>query len=113
MKMSILFSPFKLGSLELQNRFIRSATYEGMTTQEGKVTEKLLKMYETLAKGEIGLIISGYMNVHPLGRAYNYQTNIYSDEFLPGLEELANTVHENGGKIIFQIAHAGMQTKKK
>ena len=113
MKMSILFSPFKLGSFELQNRFVRSATYEGMATKEGKVTEKLLKMYETLAKGEIGLIISGYMNVHPLGRAYQYQTNIYSDEFLPGLEKLTNSVHENGGKIIFQIAHAGMQTKKK
>ncbi len=111
--MSILFSPFKIGSFKFQNRFVRSATYEGMATKEGKVTEKLLKMYETLAKGEIGLIISGYMNVHPLGRAYQYQTNIYSDEFLPGLEKLAERVHENGGKIIFQIAHAGMQTKKK
>ena len=111
--MSILFSPFKLGSFELQNRFVRSATYEGMATKEGKVTERYLKMYETLAKGEIGLIISGYMNVHPLGRAYEYQTNIYSDEFLPGLEKLAKIVHKNEGKIIFQIAHAGMQTKKK
>jgi 2,4-dienoyl-CoA reductase-like NADH-dependent reductase (Old Yellow Enzyme family) len=70
-------------------------------------------MYETLAKGEIGLIISGYMNVHPLGRAYEYQTNIYSDEFLPGLEKLTKIIHENEGKIVFQIAHAGMQTKKK
>ena len=111
--MSVLFSPFKLGSFELQNRFVRSATYEGMASKEGKVTEKFLKMYETLAKGEIGLIISGYMNVHPSGRAYEYQTNIYSDEFLPGLEKLTKTVHKNDGKIIFQIAHAGMQTKKK
>ena len=111
--MSILFTPFNLGSLKIENRFVRSATYEGMATKNGEVTESLLKMYETLASGDIGLIISGYMNVHANGRAYRYQTNIYSDDYLPGLKKLTKMVHENNGKIIFQIAHAGMQTTKK
>lgn len=111
--MSILFTPFKLGALEIENRFVRSATYEAMATKNGEVTERFLKMYETLASGDIGLIISGYMNVHPNGRAYRYQTNIYSDDYLPGLRKLTKTIHENDGKIIFQIAHAGMQTTKK
>ena len=111
--MSILFTPFKLGSLQIENRFVRSATYEAMATKNGEITESLLKMYESLASGDIGLIISGYMNVHPNGRAYKYQTNIDSDDYLPGLTKLSKKVHEHDGKIIFQIAHAGMQTTKK
>ena len=111
--MSILFTPFKLGSLQIENRFVRSATYEAMATKNGEITESLLKIYEKLASGDIGLIISGYMNVHPNGRAYKYQTNIYSDDYLPGLLKLTKKVHDYGGQIIFQIAHAGMQTTKK
>ena len=111
--MSILFTPFNLGSLQISNRFVRSATYEAMATKNGEVTERLLKIYERLASGDIGLIISGYMNVHPNGRAYRYQTNVYSDDHLPGLTKLSKKVHEQDAKIIFQIAHAGMQSTKK
>jgi 2,4-dienoyl-CoA reductase-like NADH-dependent reductase (Old Yellow Enzyme family) len=110
--MSILFTPKKIGNIELQNRFVNSATYEGMAKQNGEVTEELIKRYEELAKGSVGLIITGYMSVHPTGRAYPHQTGIHSDDTMPGLKQLTDRVHQEGGKIVFQLAHAGRQTTR-
>lgn len=110
--MSIVFSKGKIGDLELDNRIVQSATYEGMATREGLVTDQLIKRYETLAKGEVGLVIPGYMSVSRSGRAHATQTNIDSDDTIPGLKRLVDAVHRHSGKIVIQIAHAGRQTTK-
>jgi 2,4-dienoyl-CoA reductase-like NADH-dependent reductase (Old Yellow Enzyme family) len=66
-----------------------------------------------LARGEVGLIIPGYMYVHRYGQAMKRQTGIYSDKLLPGLTKLVSAVHQEGGKVVFQLSHAGRQTSKK
>jgi len=110
--MSVLFTPIDLGNMQAKNRFVHSATYEVMALETGEVTEKLIKRYQILASGEVGLIIPGYMYVHPLGRAYTHQTGIHHDDMIPGLKKLVEAVHQEGGKIAFQLAHAGRQTTK-
>jgi len=110
--MSILFTPINIGDVQIKNRFIHSATYEVMSLETGEVTDKLIKRYQNLAKGEVGLIIPGYMYVHPLGRSYRYQTGIHNDGMIPGLTKLVESVHQEGGKIVFQLAHGGRQTTK-
>ncbi len=110
--MSILFTPINLGNVQIKNRFIHSATYEVMALEAGEISDKLIKRYQILAKGEVGLIIPGYMFVHPLGRAYGYQTGIHNDDMIPGLRRLVEAVHQEGGKVAFQLAHAGRQTTK-
>ena len=110
--MSILFAPINLGNVQIKNRFIHSATNEVMALETGEVSDKLVKRYQNLAKGEVGLIIPGYMFVHPLGRCGKYQTGIHSDNLIPGLRRLVEAVHQEGGKIAFQLVHAGRQTTK-
>ena len=110
--MSILFTPKRIGNVELPNRFVHSATYEGMAKETGEVSDELIKRYERLAKGGVGLIITGYMYVHPTGRAYPHQTGIHSDDMISGLKQLTDRVHQQGGKIVFQVAHAGRQTTR-
>lgn len=110
--MSKLFESAKIGKLDIKNRFIHSATYEGMAKENGQVTDEILKKYENLAKGEVGLIIPGHMYVLPTGRAFKYQAGIHSDNMIPGLKALVDGVHESGGTIFFQLAHAGSQTTK-
>ncbi|MFW9938807.1 MAG: NADH:flavin oxidoreductase [Candidatus Thorarchaeota archaeon] len=107
---SILFEPVKIGKMEVRNRFVRSATIENLAKENGEITTDLIKFYRTLAKGEIGLIIPGYMYVHPLGQAYRHQIGIYKDDLIPGLKEIVDTIHEEDGKVAFQIVHAGLQT---
>jgi 2,4-dienoyl-CoA reductase-like NADH-dependent reductase (Old Yellow Enzyme family) len=110
--MSVLFEPLSLGNVQIKNRFVHSATYEAMALETGEVSDKLIKRYQNLAKGEVGLIIPGFMYVHPLGRAYTYQTGIHNDRMIPGLRKLVEAVHQEGGKIAFQLVHAGRQTTK-
>ena len=84
--MSLAFTSHKIGALEIKNRFIHSATYEGMAKETGEVTDELIKRYTRLAGGDIGLIIPGYLYVHPRGRAMKYQVGIHRDEMISSLQ---------------------------
>ena len=110
--MSILFKPIQVGNIELKNRFVHSATCESLATERGAATDGLVNRYRKLAKGEVGLIITGYAYVHPQGRCYRHQTGIYSDELIPGLKRVTDAVHEEGGKVAFQLAHGGIYARK-
>ena len=78
--MSVLFTSRNIGPIEIKNRFVQSATYECMAGENGEVTEKLIRRYTRLARGEVGLVIPGHMYVHKNGRALNYQTGIDDDQ---------------------------------
>jgi len=108
-----VFQPASLGSLKLKNRLIHSATFECMADENGAVTDHLVKRYVNLAKGEVGLIIPGYLYVDPRGKAFAGQAGIHDDRLIPGLTHLVNAVHEAGGLIAFQLAHGGRQCPKK
>jgi 2,4-dienoyl-CoA reductase-like NADH-dependent reductase (Old Yellow Enzyme family) len=108
-----VFQTANLGSLELKNRLIHSATFECMADENGAVTDLLVKRYVNLAKGEVGLIIPGYMYVHPRGKASARQTGIHDDRLIAGLTRLVDAVHAAGGLIAFQLAHGGRQCPKK
>jgi 2,4-dienoyl-CoA reductase-like NADH-dependent reductase (Old Yellow Enzyme family) len=110
--MSLLFSPIKIGKVELPNRFLCSATYEVMAKETGEVSDELVKRYVKLAKGDVGLSVTGLMYVQSSGRGYKYQTGIHQDSMTDGLTELVDAVHQAGGKIAFQLAHSGRQTTK-
>lgn len=105
--MSKLFESSEINGMKLSNRFVRSATWEGMAADDGACTPKLIDMMANLAKGGVGLIISGHAYVSPEGQAGPWQLGVYKDELLPGLEAMVSAVHEYGGKIVMQLAHAG------
>jgi 2,4-dienoyl-CoA reductase-like NADH-dependent reductase (Old Yellow Enzyme family) len=105
--MSKLFEQTSINSMTLQNRFIRSATWEAMATDEGLVTPDLSILMACLAEGGVGLIISGHAYVSPEGLAGPRQLGVFQDEQIPGLTDMARAVHAENGKIILQLAHAG------
>jgi 2,4-dienoyl-CoA reductase-like NADH-dependent reductase (Old Yellow Enzyme family) len=105
--MSKLFEPGEINGMKLANRFVRSATWEGMAADDGACTPKLIDLMVNLAQGGVGLIISSHTYVSPEGQAGPWQIGVYDDKLIPGLEAMAAAVHENGGKIVMQLAHAG------
>lgn len=107
--MAKLFEPYKLGSLEIPNRIVRSATAERMADENGFPTDQLTDLWTELARGGTGLIISGHMYVHPSGKCHPEMTGIYSDFLIPALSKAVEAVHKVGGKIAVQINHGGMQ----
>jgi 2,4-dienoyl-CoA reductase-like NADH-dependent reductase (Old Yellow Enzyme family) len=102
-----LFEVTRIKGLSLPNRFVRSATWEGMANDDGSCTEKLVNLMVELAKGEVGLIITGHSFVSREGQAGPWQLGVYSDDLLPGLAGMVDAVHRAGGKIVMQLAHAG------
>jgi len=105
--MEKMFTPSAIGSLELQNRFVRSATWEGMADEKGRPRRQYLETMTALARGGVGLIITGHAFVSPEGRATPWQLAIDRDECLTGLQDIAAAVHAAGGKVAVQLAHAG------
>lgn len=103
-----LFEETQINGMILANRFVRSATLEGLAENDGSVTPRLLDCMITLANGGVGLIISGHAYVQRAGQASFLQLGAYSDDLLPGLTAMADEVHKNNGKIVLQLAHAGV-----
>ena len=105
-----LFSPIQIGSLELDNRLVRSATAERLATEPiGRATPALAALWGGLARGGVGLIISGHAYVSPRGKAHPEMLSAHCDEMIAGLKTLADAVHENGGRVAMQINHGGRQ----
>ncbi|EFK06474.1 NADH oxidase domain protein [delta proteobacterium NaphS2] len=111
--MKRLFTESYINGLLLKNRFIRAATWEGLATPEGAVTPKLIDRMVSLAKGGIGLIISSHSYISKEGQGTPWQIGIYEDNLIDGLKDLTTEVHNNGGKIISQLAHAGQYAETK
>ncbi len=107
----MLFTPARIGKLTLPNRLIRSGTAEHMADRNGFPLPSLAECYRDLAKGGVGLIITGHMYVHPSGQAQPQMTGIYSDELIPHLAQLVDAVHQAGGRIAAQINHGGLQSE--
>lgn len=107
MTASPVFQPGTINGMTLNNRFVRSATWEGMATADGRVTSTLTDTMVALAEGGIGLIISGHAYVATGGQASPFQLGIYDDSLIDGLQSMTEAVHRAGGRIVAQLAHAG------
>jgi 2,4-dienoyl-CoA reductase-like NADH-dependent reductase (Old Yellow Enzyme family) len=108
--MSKLFEPVNIAKLELRNRFVRSATWDGAADSSGAVTSDAVELYRSLGRGGIGLIITGHMFVSPLGQGSPLQYGIHRDDMIPGLKKLTLAVHNEGGKIAVQLSHCGLNS---
>lgn len=105
--MATLFESTDIHGLKMANRFVRSATWEGLAGDDGSVTPRLAGVMDRLAQGGVGLIITGHAYVSPEGQAGRWQLGAYSDHLLAGLGDLVSAVHRSGGKVALQLAHAG------
>ena len=104
-----LFKPYEIGGLVLRNRFVRSATTSAFAYENGVVRPEIIKLYDGLAEGGIGLIIKGHLYVDPRGKAHAGMAGIHSDEVVPKLRELTDAVHRQGCAILAQINYGGYQ----
>jgi 2,4-dienoyl-CoA reductase-like NADH-dependent reductase (Old Yellow Enzyme family) len=98
-----------INGMSLANRFVRSATWEGLATADSYCSPELTQLLVRLAKGGVGLIITSHTTISPEGQAGIRQVGIWSDDFIPKLALMTDQVHAAGGKIVMQINHAGIR----
>ena len=107
--MDLLFTPAKLGTCELKNRIVRSATNGHLSDEKGQVTPLWADTLIELAKNEVGLVITGHFCVDKMQRADAGQPVLdeATDESL--LRRACDGVHRYGGKLFFQLSHSGIK----
>lgn len=107
--MTTLFEKTEINGMVLANRFVRSATWEGLADTCGFPTDRLAEVYVRLARGGIGMIITGHAYVSAEGQAGRFQMSLSGDEHIPHYRTMTDAVHAAGGVIVAQLAHAGFR----
>lgn len=100
-----LFEKAMLGPIELRNRFIKAATFEGRS-RRGDVTDELIEFHRTMAEGGVAMTTVAYLAVSPDGRTDRHCIALSPDS-KEGLARLAVAVHEEGAVLGAQLGHAG------
>jgi 2,4-dienoyl-CoA reductase-like NADH-dependent reductase (Old Yellow Enzyme family) len=101
-----LFEKSLIGSLELPNRFIKSSTWSGTGDKKGYVTDRTLAFHNEVARGGVGLILTGNQIVMSNGISLPYSIGNYDDSQAEGLKKLVDSVHKEGCKVVVQISHS-------
>lgn len=103
-----LFTPAKIGPVELRNRTIRSAAFEGMGRDNGP-TDMLRDYHISVARGGVGMTTLAYAGINH--SALSFKTQLWlRPEIVPQLREITDGIHAAGAKASIQIGHCGNMT---
>lgn len=105
-----LFSSFQLGNLELKNRIVMPPMATHFAGEDGSVNDRHIAYYRRRVRGGAGYITFEHTGILRQGRAFPNMALIDSDEKIPLFKRLVEAIHQEGGKIVIQINHAGRQT---
>ena len=105
-----LFSPFRIGNLELKNRIVMPPMATNFAGEDGSVNDRHIAYYVKRIQGGVGYITFEHTGVLQQGRAFPNMALIDSDQNIPSFRKLVEAIHQENGKILIQINHAGRQT---
>lgn len=106
----MLFSPMKIGNLEIKNRVVMAPMCMGFGQFDGRVTEAMHNHYVERAKGGVGLIITEISRVNDITGAASFgQLGVSHDYQIDGLRKMADDIHSYGAKIMVELHHPGRQ----
>ncbi|MBQ8222967.1 MAG: NADH:flavin oxidoreductase [Bacteroidales bacterium] len=107
---SIIFTPCKIGPIELRNRTIRSAAFENMC-KDNSPSQQLFDYHTAVARGGVGMTTIAYASVNRSGVSFNGQLWM-REEIVPELKKLTDAIHNEGAKASIQLGHCGNMTHR-
>ena len=105
-----LLKPIRIKSMELKNRVVMPPMGTSLAGPDAMVSDANIAYIKRRAHGGAGLIITEIVAVHPSGHVSPSALGGWDDKFIPGLSKLAETVHDQGGKIAMQLHHCGRES---
>jgi 2,4-dienoyl-CoA reductase-like NADH-dependent reductase (Old Yellow Enzyme family)/thioredoxin reductase len=102
-----LFTPIKIGQLELPNRLVMAPMALHYANENGMISRRQIAYYRARAKGGVGLIISESNYVTPDGRGGVRRLGLYEDQMIQDHRQLTDAIHQEGGRIFAQLHHGG------
>lgn len=110
MSYDMLFSPMKIGNVEIKNRIIMAPMCMGFGQYNGCATETMMDYYEERAKGGVGLIFTEITRINDITGASSFgQLGMSHDYQIPALREMAGRIHKHNCKIMVELHHPGRQ----
>lgn len=110
MEYTKLFSPMKIGKVEIKNRVVMAPMCMGFGQYNGCATKTMMDYYEERAKGGVGLIFTEITRVNDITGASSFgQLAMSHDYQIPALKEMARRIHRHGCKIMVELHHPGRQ----
>jgi 2,4-dienoyl-CoA reductase (NADPH2) len=107
-RLDILFEPLEMTNLTLKNRFFMAPI--GTTFDMSQLRD----LWVARAKGEVGLITTGLVSVHPGGHAIaSSELSLETDDDILVFSPVVKAVQNAGAKIVPQLSHAGRYTSGK
>ncbi|QBR72927.1 alkene reductase [Beijerinckiaceae bacterium] len=103
---SILFSPFQLGDLQLNNRLVMAPLTRNRATKGTDAPNDLNARYYR-QRATAGLIISEATQISQQGQGYIWTPGIYTEAQVAGWRNVTDAVHGAGGLIFIQLWHVG------
>ena len=103
-----LFSPLRLGPLEIRNR-IFSSGHDTVMAEDGLIGDRLIAYQQARAAGGVGLIIVQVASVHESAEYTAHALSAMDDTCIPGYRRLAQAVHAEGAAVIGQVFHGGRE----
>lgn len=100
-----LFSPTKLGRIELKNRIVMAPLTRNRAGEGGVPQPLNVTYYEQRASA--GLIITEATPISAMAHGYPALPGIYTDAQIAGWKKITDAVHAKGGKIVIQLWHVG------
>jgi 2,4-dienoyl-CoA reductase-like NADH-dependent reductase (Old Yellow Enzyme family) len=107
---SLLFTSSKIGPLQIRNRTIRAAAFEGMCPGH-EPSEMLIDYHRSVAAGGIGMTTAAYASVTRNGLSFPHQLWLRREIISP-LRKFTDTIHKEGAAASVQIGHCGNMSKK-
>ncbi len=101
------FVPTTLGRLTLKNRFIRSATWDGMGFNDGSFSPAQVELFRNLSLGGAGLLTSGFIAITPQGRRNREQNMLCENQHVQSLRKIVEVVKREEVALIAQLVHCG------
>lgn len=102
--MKELFQPFEARNLKAKNRLVRSATWENLATSEGGICANSYGLYDELAAGGVGTIITGFTSVDAHDRYFGGMMRLCDDALIPEYKKLTDIIHKHGVSVLTQLA---------
>src|SRR5947209_2261245 len=100
------FGPGTLGPIQLRNRIVKSATFEGAAPR-GEVTDRLVEFHGEVAAGGVAMSTVAYCAVSPGGRVHRHCL-VLDDDTAVALRRVTDAIHAEGAAACAQIGHAGL-----
>ena len=104
MDYSKLFTPFKIGKMEVKNRIVLSPMGTGSSHIDGSKSDSEVRYYEERARGGTGLIILGCQMLTEELAQGSLEGTLEKPHVIPKLTELVESCHRYGAKVVCQIS---------